>query len=243
MKQAEQWGLHTDTLDFGWGVPFNMQQIEQQLKNVPISYVVFVHGETSTSTLNPLEQLVELTERFQVKLCADCISSFGALPFSMENLHYATAVSGKSLGTVAGLSFIFCKEVPSVSGAPMYLNLPYYIEKEIPFTLPHDFIQAVNDALSLYPKRYTILKQRMELVKHSMFKADLLGETYPMIATIQHNNMEEILQICELNGFLLHSASDYLTSRNLAQISTIQPNFEKDFKKVNTLFSYVKETM
>ena len=35
-----------------------------------------------------------------------------------------------------------------------------------------------------------------------------------------------------MNGFLLHSASDYLKNRNLAQISTIQPSFEKDFKKV-----------
>ena len=36
-------------------------------------YLVFVHGETSNSTLNPLEALVELANRNDVKLCADCI--------------------------------------------------------------------------------------------------------------------------------------------------------------------------
>ena len=60
---------------------------------------------------------------------------------------------------------------------------------------------------------------------------------------MHHENMQQIVQIAELNGFLLHSASDYLKNRNLAQISTIQPSFEKDFKKVVELLAYVKEML
>jgi predicted N-acetyltransferase YhbS len=242
-KQAQRWGLQIDAFDFGYGVPFDYIQIEQRLQANDYSYVLFVHGETSNSTLNSLESLTTLTNRYNVKLCADCISSFGALPFSMQDLHYATAVSGKSLGTIAGLSFVFCKEAPTTSDAPFYLNLPYYLNKTIPFTLPHDFIQAVNDALKDYPARYALLENRMEQVKNSSFEPLLVGGTYPMIATITHEKMDKVVETCELNGLLLHGSSDYLKQKSHAQISTIQPSFEKDFKKLNELFSYLKDTL
>ena len=242
-KQAKQWGLQIDVLDFGWGQTIDLEKIEHQLQINTYSYIVFVHGETSNSTLNPIETLANLAKRYDVKLCADCISSFGSLPFSMKNLHYATAVSGKALGTISGLSFIFCKEAPTKSTAPLYMNLPHYLEKEIPFTLPHNFVVAVNDALKAYPKRFTVLKNRMELVEKSAFVPYLIGETYPMIATIQHEKVAEIIETSELNGFLLHGASNYLKQKNLAQISTIQPSFEKDFKKMNELFSFMKDIL
>ncbi len=242
-NQAKQWGLHVEIMDFGWGQSLLLEQIEQKLQQNKYHYMLFVHGETSNSTLNSLEDSIELCNRFNIKLCADCISSFGSTPFSMEELHYATAVSGKALGTVTGLSFVFCKEAPKNSNAPMYLNLPYYIEKEIPFTLPHTFVMAVNEALVAYPERFALLQKHMGNVRDSEFASLLVGETYPMIATVQHEKMAEIIAICELNGYLLHGASDYLKHRNLGQISTIQPSFEKDFKKLNELFHYVKETL
>lgn len=242
-NQARQWGLQMEKMDFGWGQPFQLAQIEQKLKTGVYQYLVFVHGETSNSQLNPLDRLLELCEAYNVKLCADCISSFGSLAFSMAGLHYATAVSGKALGSVAGLSFVFCKGVPKTSNAPLYLNLPYYIEKEIPFTLPHNFVVAVNDALAKYPERFTILQNRMELVRNSAFASLLVGGIHPMIATVQHAKMAEIIVICELNGYLLHGTSDYLKHRQLAQISTIQPTFEKDFKRVNELFLSLKKTL
>ncbi|MEK3764482.1 MULTISPECIES: aminotransferase class V-fold PLP-dependent enzyme [unclassified Solibacillus] len=239
-NQAKQWGLHVECLDFGWGNEFDMPQIESALEQGNYHYIIFVHGETSNSILNPLEPLLELAKKYRIKLCADCISSFAALPFSMEGLLYATAVSGKALGTIAGLAFVFCRELPCASDAPLYLNLPYYIERQIPFTLPHFYIKAVSDALKAYPERYTVLNKRMELIKSSGLPVKTM---YPMIASWQHEKMPLIIQTCELNGFLLHSDSAYLKERNFAQISTIQPNFEKDYKKVMELISYMMETL
>lgn len=239
-KQAKQWGLHIECLDVGWGNPISIAQIESYVQKGNYRYMVFVHGETSNSTLNPLEPLVELAQKYDVKLCADCISSFGSVPFSMQGLHYATAVSGKALGTIAGLAFIFCKEAPRASDAPLYLNLPYYMEKQIPFTLPHFIIEAVREALRTYPQRFVLLEKRMEAIKNSALP---VTATYPMIATWQHPKMAEIITICALNGFLLHGDSAYLKKRNIAQISTIQPTFEKDFKKLQELLFYVEGTL
>ena len=239
-KQAKQWGLHIEKIDTGWGNPFNIAQIEALLQKGSYRYIVFVHGETSNSTLNPIEVLGELAEKYDAKLYADCISSFGSVPFSMQGLHYATAVSGKALGTMTGLAFIFCKERPISSDAPLYLNLPHYIEKQIPFTLPHFLVEAVRGALKAYPERFEVLEKRMEAVKNSALD---VKAAYPMIATWEHPKMDEILTICALNGFLLHGDSAYLKERNIAQISTIQPSFDKDFKRLQELLTYVMETL
>lgn len=126
------------------------------------------------------------------------------------------------------------------SDAPLYLNLPYYIEKQIPFTLPHSFVEAVRDALKLYPERFEVLEKRIETIKNSALN---VTATYPMIATWEHPKMAEILTTCTLNGFLLHGDSAYLKERNIAQLSTIQPSFDKDFKRLQELLTYVMETL
>lgn len=240
IKQAQQWNLTFDDIDFGWGQPFSLEKIEQQLQNTTYHYMVFVHSETSNSMMNPLESLVKLAKRYDAVVCADCISSFGAVDFSMAALDYATASSGKALGTLAGLAFVFCSKAPKQSDAPLYLNLPYYMEKNIPFTLPHFFVKAVNDALQAYPQRFQVLQKRGELVRNSELP---IVEASPIIATLQHNEMPKIIETCELNGFYLHSDSSYLKARQSAQISTIQPTFERDFKKLMELFSNIMKTL
>lgn len=240
IKQAEQWNLVFDTIDFGWGQPFSLERIEQQLQSRMYHYLVFVHSETSNSMMNPLEPLMKLTKQYNVAICADCISSFGATELSLEHVHYATASSGKALGTLAGLAFVFCKEAPKESDAPLYVNLPYYLEKNIPFTLPHLFVKAVNGALQAYPQRFQVLQKRAELVRQT--KLPIVAAS-PIIATLQHKDMPKIIETCALNGFYLHSDSSYLKARQSAQISTIQPTFERDFKKLMELFSNIMKTL
>ncbi|MFE3577143.1 aminotransferase class V-fold PLP-dependent enzyme [Lysinibacillus sp. NPDC059133] len=60
--------------------------------------LLVVHGETSTGTCNDIKEILELTKRYNIKLCMDCISSFGAMPFSLKDCYLATAVSGKAIG-------------------------------------------------------------------------------------------------------------------------------------------------
>lgn len=240
INQAQQWNLAFDWLDFGWGQPFSMARIEQQLQTENYQYIVFVHSETSNSTMNPLEDLQQLAARYDVALCADCVSSFGATPFSMAHLHYATASSGKALGTIAGVAFVFCKEASQVSRAPLYMNLHYYLEKTIPFTLPHFLVQSVNTALKAYPARFESLQNRLKLVSEAGLPIQAVN---PIIATLQHPEMPKIMETCALNGFLLHGESGYLKERQSAQISTIQPKFERDFKQVAQLITNILETL
>lgn len=242
--QAAQWDLQADTIRIPWGKAFLPQEIEQQLQQKKYGWLLVVHGETSSGTLNPLQELVDLGKQYGVAVCVDCISSFGALPFSLADVHYATAVSGKSLGALSGLAFVFCHTSPTSSNAPYYLNLAHYAKQSIPFTLPHYLIEHVLEALQAYPERYHLLAERMELVEKSVFKEPMLKtKGYPMICTLQLPNVALFSETAKLNGLYIHDESAYLKQRRWVQISTIQPHFERDFVKIEKLFTLFNQIM
>lgn len=236
-RQAEAWGLVVDKHEIIWSAAFSVEELGTMLQAGDYAWLVFVHGETSTGTLNPLEDIVTVAREHGVAVCADCVSSFGALPFSLTGVRYATAVSGKALGTISGLAFVFCEVLPERSTAPSYLNLAIYAQKQVPFTLPHTFVRAVNEALATYPQRYAQLAMRMQQFEQSTlanYRIDT--NSYPMIVTLELADAEKFNETAQLNGFYLHGDSHYLKQRNWLQISFIQPSFEQDFEKLERLF-------
>lgn len=237
-QQARLWGLAVDRYEVIWSAPFDLAELRTRLQTGDYAWLAFVHGETSTGTLNDLAPIVELAREFGVEVCIDCISSFGAVPLMLDGVRYATAVSGKSIGTISGLAFVFCQQLPTKSTVPSYLNLALYADKEIPFTMPYVLVDCVNRALKSYPERYTQLASRMKKIEQSSFAAYLLETNrYAMIATLELPKSPEFNEIARLNGFYLHGESSYLKGRGWLQISTIQPSFERDFEKLEKLFS------
>ncbi len=235
ITQAKPWGLSYVTKSYQWGQSFNLEEIELLIKEQHISWLVFVHGETSTGTLNPLEDLQALCDTYNVKLCVDCISSFGSLPFSLENAFCATAVSGKAVGALGGLAFLLYNEAPQAANTPYYMNLASYHEM-MPFTVPVYLLENIQQALTAYPERYLLLGKRLKTILSSPLYEQFGLETdhYPMIVTF--TELEEFLLCAKLNDFDLHSASSYLKQRGFVQISMIQPTFERDFAALEQLY-------
>lgn len=236
-SQAHAWQLQFHTVSHAWGESFGLAQIKSLLQSGQFKWLLFVHGETSTGTINPIHELVQYSKEYNVKLCADCISSFGSLPFSMVGLYLATAVSGKAVGALCGLSFVFSNEVISESNAPRYLNLAYYNAATIPFTLPAYLVQNVAQALQSYPERYNKLQNRMEtLLASNLFKEyGVRTSHYPMIVTLQCN--PTISRDAKLNGYFLHDESNYLKKHMYTQISIIGPDFEAAFEKLQQFYN------
>ena len=111
LAQARHWDLAFDAVQHAWGDPFEENIIEEYLQTGAYNWLLFVHGETSTGTCNDMEMLAKIAKRYDVLLCADCISSFGAMPFSLESCYLATAVSGKAIGAMSGLAFVFSQDL------------------------------------------------------------------------------------------------------------------------------------
>ncbi|WP_332645607.1 aminotransferase class V-fold PLP-dependent enzyme [Lysinibacillus sp. 54212] len=240
-SQAQAWQLQFQKISYAWGEPFQLKNIKSLLEDGQYKWLLFVHGETSTGTINPINELAKYCRENYVKLCADCISSFGSKPFSMDELYLATAVSGKAIGALSGLSFVFSNETFLYSNAPRYLNLPYYNKGEIPFTIPAYLVQNVARALLAYPQRYQELENRMnQLLSSDLFhRHGIKTSHYPMIATLQCN--PKFSRDAKLNGLFLHDESNYLKRNMYTQISVIGPDFTEAFKKLQQYYDqYLK---
>ncbi|MCM3389898.1 aminotransferase class V-fold PLP-dependent enzyme [Ureibacillus chungkukjangi] len=239
--QANNWGLNFEMLASDWGMAHNLSDLNLHLKSEAYEWVLMVHGETSTGTLNSIEPILEITKRYNVKLCVDCISSFGALPFSMSELHLATSVSGKAIGAVSGLAFIFSEQLVEEGKMPSYLNLAKYQKSKPPFTIPAMLVANVLEALKNYPNRYRLLEQRFMKIRDLKIveKYGVNTNHYPMIITLQlSDELIGIIEDLKLNGIHLHGDSAYLRNRNFVQLSTIQPDFEEAFTQLKWIEGY-----
>lgn len=107
-NQAACAGLRFRHLKFGWGEPWAMAALENALDRGP-AWLWAVHLETSTGVLNDIWTLQRLASEAGCAVALDCVSSLGATPIGNErgNVLLASGVSGKSLGSYAGLAFVY----------------------------------------------------------------------------------------------------------------------------------------
>lgn len=246
IKQANRWQLGFDSMEEGWGERFSEDTIKELLENGEYGWLLMVHGETSTGMVNGIDSIGALCKKYKIKLCVDCISSFGAIPFSMENCWLATATSGKAVGTMSGIAVVFANhEITEDPSLPNYLDLGKY-QRDIPFTLPYSLLKSFGIALKQYPERYQLLQERFETTKQEISAWPLMAEGFPTAISVKAaERFETFPQDAHLSGYELHAQSGYLRQRSIFQISCIQPSFEKDWaalQKFNTLyFNYQKE--
>lgn len=229
-NQAERLNLDFKVKEEVWGQAFDFDMIAEQLGAEGYGWVLMVHGETSTGQLNDFRRLANVCKQQKIRLCLDCISSFGALPFSLENVWMATAASGKAIGTMSGIAIVFAHhEIQPDPNLPSYLDLGLYFAN-IPFTFPASLLESLKRALGAYPLRWELLERRFRQLEADTKEWPVLAAGYPTSRTFQTTtNTEFLAQDAHLSGFELHSASGYLRERGLFQVSCIQPEFEKDW--------------
>lgn len=150
VEAAERFGLAFDVLRRDWGEPFASAEIASALdgKFAP-AWLWMTHCETSTGMLNPLADVADLCRARGVRLCADCISTFGTLPLDLSAVHLATATSGKGIGSIPGLAMIFHNDrIARASDLPRHLDLGLYAENGgIPFTISSNLVSALKVAI------------------------------------------------------------------------------------------------
>jgi len=101
---AERCGAEVTTIDVAWGQVVALDLIEAALREVHPKLVAIVHGDTSTTMLQPLDGLGELCHAHGALLYADVTASLGGNPFEMDawGLDAATAGLQKCLGGPSG---------------------------------------------------------------------------------------------------------------------------------------------
>src|SRR5690606_18088405 len=103
--------------------------------------------------------LSRLCREAGVRLALDCISSVGTVPIDLTGVDFATAASGKALGSFPGLSIVFSRDRPAAAPTriPRYLDLGAYAAMNgVAFTQSSNLVAALATALAMtdWPARY-----------------------------------------------------------------------------------------
>lgn len=220
-RQAERWNLPVRTLEWSWGSSWDFKEIEEALRGV--AWVWAVHLETSTGMLNDIARLTELGNAHGVKVCLDCISSLGAAPVNLSGVYLASGVSGKALGSYAGVAMVFASETPKLSRpVPKYLDVAEALETEGPcFTFSSPLLLALEEALR-GERDYEALGG---LVRSKLRQRGISpmvdGPLAAPIVTTFVPPSEDFPDTCLKLGFRIGGESGYLAKRGFVQIATM----------------------
>ncbi|MEN3751690.1 alanine--glyoxylate aminotransferase family protein [Mangrovibacter sp. SLW1] len=100
------------TIETPWGTVFTPEQIEEAIKRVRPAMLLTVHGDTSTTMRQPLEELGAICRQYGVLFYTDATATLGGNPLETDawGLDAVSAGMQKCLGGSAGTSPITLSE-------------------------------------------------------------------------------------------------------------------------------------
>lgn len=128
---ARYYGISMHVHDFGETKPVDAQITGQLLQSNPdITHVAFVHCETTTGMLNPIEAVIPVVKAHGKVCILDAMSSFGGIPIDVTNLGIDALVSSanKCIQGVPGFGFVIIKRsvLAGCKGNARSLSLDLY---------------------------------------------------------------------------------------------------------------------
>lgn len=161
-KVATLMGRRTTIMSHAEDEAVSVDALDAKLHADPsITHVGFIHCETGTGVLNPLQAVSDVCQRHGKGLVVDAMSSFAALPIDARTLRFdaLVAASGKCLEGVPGMGFVFIRkavlagcENNSHSLAMDLFDQHTYMEKtgQWRFTPPTHVVAALGEALKQF---------------------------------------------------------------------------------------------
>jgi aspartate aminotransferase-like enzyme len=255
VDHAHRMGLEFDTVDAPWGARLPYDRVTDRAARMRYDWMWAAHCETSTGVLNDTEALKSVCERHDIELALDCISSIGAVPVDMSGVHLASGVSGKAVGSYAGLAMVFHRG-SAVDGRalPRYLDLAAYIGAPgAPYTTSSNLVAALTVAVdqmlddrSVSPQDgSTRQNRRREAARAVRGRLSALGYLLVADESIASPAVASFLppqgiasvslgEHLEMAGVLVSYRSDYLLERNMLQVCLMGEHDADDLEALLT---------
>ncbi|MGG1139759.1 aminotransferase class V-fold PLP-dependent enzyme [Bacillus mycoides] len=241
---AKRAGLTYYTYKKEMGEPLVYTELEKIITTDEYEWLWFVHHETSTSMLNNLEELTELSKKYKIKLCVDCISSIGAIPIDLKDVYFASGVSGKAIKSYTGLSFVFHNHSIKVNEEiPAYMDIGMYeVNVSIPYSHSWNLIYALHESLKRFDEEnvYVKIKETYVFLERAITDMGLKlisskEHAAPIVLTIQLDDKltsKKVGDALALQGYIVHYESSYLQKNNWIQIACLNHYKERDMKRM-----------
>jgi len=252
VKQARRVGLAPKTIEWAWGNTWDLEQVAEALDQLPAGgWVWGVHQESSTGVLNDLAGLVELARERGIRVCADCVSSLGAVPVDLSGVYLASGATGKAFSSYAGLSLIFADPEKlthlNTERIASYLDIPATLSSVGPrFTVPSPLLRALAAALETYStpeKAKARFDHYADLGRHARSHLRDIGLppladescASPVITSFYppgDDASADFVSRCEGWGFLIGGQSGYLADQRLVQIANMGTITQDDLERL-----------
>jgi len=229
VDHATRWGLDFHHLHAPWGQALDMAKLDDYLKHNDVAWVWAVACETSTGTNNQIEHLKRLCQAHGADLCLDAVSAIGLQTIDLSGVRFASAVSGKALGSFCGLAMVFHTGVLQQGNRlPRYLDLSAYESfMGVPYSQSSNLLAALDASLRLtdWPARWQKI-QEADATLCAMLQAhglQIVGAPLRMpgivtLAIPPDVRSAALLLAMQHQGYLLAGHSSYLLQRNWVQI-------------------------
>ena len=104
----ERCGADITLIETDWGSVFDPEQIEAELKKQQYKAVALVHGETSTSMMQPLEEIGRICKNYDALLIVDTVATLGGTEVKVDDWFIDGCIAGtqKCISAPSGSALI-----------------------------------------------------------------------------------------------------------------------------------------
>ncbi len=104
----ERCGADITLLEREWGTVFTPEEVEDALKKDKYKAVAIIHGETSTSMMQPLDELGEICKRYDALLIVDAVATLGGAEMRVDDWKIDACIAGtqKCISAPSGSALI-----------------------------------------------------------------------------------------------------------------------------------------
>jgi 2-aminoethylphosphonate-pyruvate transaminase len=245
--------------DSGNLLPPNLDLLQSTLqKNKDISHVAFVHCETTTGMLAPLNEICSIVKEQNKYLIVDAMSSFGGVPIEVEklNIDFLISSANKCIQGVPGFGFIIAKrtEINKIQKNRRSLSLDLYSQWKCMeeqngkwrFTSPTHTVRAFLQALYELDseggvlarhKRYQINQKALVKGMHELGFDHLLNEKLqsPIISAFKspinkNYNFKKFYDLLKSEGFVIYPGK--VTEYDCFRIGNIGEVYLEDISRL-----------
>ena len=110
---AKTFGIEVVHYKLEYGDYPDLATIEDLLKKNPeTSHLAVVHHETTTGMLNPVQEICDLSRRYDVEVIVDCMSSYAGIPIDIKkwDAGFLISSSNKCIQGMPGMVFVIFKK-------------------------------------------------------------------------------------------------------------------------------------
>ncbi|RGY96930.1 alanine--glyoxylate aminotransferase family protein [Clostridium sp. AM58-1XD] len=136
----ERCGAEITLLEKEWGYVFDPEEIEAELKKKSYKAVAVIHGETSTSMMQPLEEIGKLCRQYGALLLVDAVATLGGAQVKVDEWGIDACISGtqKCISAPSGSALItYNEEIEKIILSRKKVESGIRTAEDVDTTMPH----------------------------------------------------------------------------------------------------------